>query len=81
MNHGTIGEEGCPCGEVITDNYRIVAHCWKSGSCQTHPYACVHYKAKRGHSKEARTHALELKKYITELWNCHCDVGVINQNQ
>lgn len=78
LGMGDIGSDGCPCGQVITDTYRIVAHCWKSGSCKEHEYACVHYKAKRGYAKKAREHAMRLKTYIKKAWFCHVDIGVIH---
>lgn len=39
---GSIGSEGCACGEVKTKNYTIKTHCHRS-SCNTCHYGGVHY--------------------------------------
>jgi hypothetical protein len=72
MNYGNIGEDGCPCGEVKEKDYTITAHCWKSGVCKTHPFACVHLHTKKA-TVEQKKHIRELAKWIKEFWYCDCN--------
>jgi len=70
---GNIGEDGCPCGEVVEEGYKITTHCWKSGACRKHPYSCVHVSYTKGHKTKAIKHAKQIRRYIAKAWMTQCD--------
>ena len=74
MKFGTIGKDGCPCGEYVTEHAVIRVHCWRSGVDCACPYSGIHYYTK---SALATDQVQELKDYISEVWRT--DVNIIEE--
>lgn len=66
---GNIGQEGCPCGEFVCDDYKIEAHCWRS-VCDDCEFSGVHYDNEAG-----KQHAQEIADYIQEAY--HTEVKLV----
>ena len=57
---GTIGDEGCACGEVKEVDYTIQTHCHRS-SCDKCDFGGVHYTVKAD-----MEHVKYVKEYLEE---------------
>lgn len=75
MNYGTIGQEGCACGDVEEDGIKITTHCHRTGRCCE--YAGVHIvEYPKGKLGFARSKAKALAKWIGESYCCGVEVKV-----
>lgn len=62
---GTIGQDGCCCGEVKTKDYVIITHCWR-GSRVCCRFAGVHFEG--ADSEAMLKHAHDIAEYISESY-------------
>lgn len=76
MKYGTIGEDGCPCGEYEDKLIKIRAHCWRTSDDCDCKFSGVHYWIKAGVDPiKASIRAREIADYIKEAWRT--DVAMI----
>ena len=74
---GNIGEEGCPCGWVVCEGYKIESYCWKSGTCDEHEFSCVHVYYNDGYEKLAAQHGEYIRKYIEDAYRTECGLKMV----